>query len=52
LMYLMPPVAGLLAWAFMGESYTWLKVIGALVSLAGVAIAQFVRQPPWPRPPN
>lgn len=52
LMYLMPPVAGLLAWAFMGESYTWLKVIGALVSLAGVAIAQFVRQPPWPRPPT
>ncbi len=52
LMYLMPPVAGLLAWAFMGESYTWLKVIGALVSLAGVAIAQFVRQPSWPRPPN
>lgn len=51
LMYLMPPVAGLLAWAFMGESYTWLKVIGALVSLAGVAIAQFLRQPPWPRPP-
>lgn len=51
LMYLMPPVAGLLAWAFMRESYTWLKVIGALVSLAGVAIAQFVRQPPWPRPP-
>ena len=50
LMYLMPPVAGLLAWAFMGESYTWLKVIGALVSLAGVAIAQFVRQPQWPRP--
>jgi len=52
LMYLMPPVAGLLAWAFLGESYTWLKVIGALVSLAGVAIAQFVRQPPWPRPPT
>ena len=51
LMYLMPPVAGLLAWAFMGESYTWLKVIGALVTLAGVDIAQFVRQPPWPRPP-
>jgi drug/metabolite transporter (DMT)-like permease len=50
LMYLMPPVAGLLAWAFMGESYTWLKVMGALVSLAGVAIAQFVRQPQLPRP--
>jgi drug/metabolite transporter (DMT)-like permease len=51
LMYLMPPVAGLLAWAFMGESYTWLKVLGALVSLTGVAIAQFVRQPQLPRPP-
>lgn len=50
LMYLMPPVAGLLAWAFVGESFTWLKVLGALVSLAGVAIAQFVRQPQLPRP--
>lgn len=50
LMYLMPPVAGLLAWVFVGESFTWLKVLGALVSLAGVAIAQFVRQPQLPRP--
>ncbi len=49
LMYLMPPVAGVLAWIFVGESFTWLKVLGALVSLAGVAIAQFVRQPQLPR---
>jgi drug/metabolite transporter (DMT)-like permease len=50
LMYLMPPVAGLLAWAFVGESFTWMKILGALVSLAGVAIAQFVRQPQLPHP--
>jgi drug/metabolite transporter (DMT)-like permease len=52
LMYLMPPVAGVLAWIFVGERFTWLKVVGALVSLAGVAIAQFVRQPQLPRPPT
>jgi drug/metabolite transporter (DMT)-like permease len=50
LMYLMPPVAGVLSWIFVGESFTWLKVMGALVSLAGVAIAQFVRQPHLTRP--
>jgi drug/metabolite transporter (DMT)-like permease len=48
LMYLMPPVAGVLAWVFVGESFTWLKIVGALVSLAGVAIAQFVHQPTLP----
>ena len=51
LMYLMPPVAGVLAWLFMGESYTWLKIIGALVCLVGVAVAQFVHQPQLPRRP-
>ncbi len=44
LMYLMPPVAGVLAWLFTGESFTWLKISGALVSLLGVAIAQYVNQ--------
>jgi drug/metabolite transporter (DMT)-like permease len=43
LIYLMPPVAGLVAWAFMGESYTWVKLGGAAVTLAGVALAQFGR---------
>jgi drug/metabolite transporter (DMT)-like permease len=44
LMYLMPPVAGLVAWLFMGESYTWIKLGGAAVTLAGVALAQFGRR--------
>ena len=41
LMYLMPPVAGLVAWAFAGEHYTTIKLIGAAVTLGGVAVAQF-----------
>jgi len=44
LMYLMPPVAGLVAWLAMGESYTWVKLAGAAVTLAGVALAQFGRR--------
>jgi drug/metabolite transporter (DMT)-like permease len=41
LMYLMPPVAGLVAWAVTGERYTGIKLGGAALTLAGVAIAQF-----------
>lgn len=41
LMYLMPPVAGLVAWAVTGESYTGIKLAGAALALAGVALAQF-----------
>ena len=41
LMYLMPPVAGLVAWAVTGESYTGVKLAGAGITLAGVAVAQF-----------
>jgi drug/metabolite transporter (DMT)-like permease len=41
LMYLMPPVAGLVAWALTGESYTGIKLAGAALALAGVALAQF-----------
>lgn len=44
LMYLMPPVAGFVAWLVMGESYTWIKIAGASVTLAGVALAQFGRR--------
>jgi drug/metabolite transporter (DMT)-like permease len=40
-MYLMPPVAGLVAWAFAGEQYTAIKLAGAGLTLAGVALAQF-----------
>lgn len=41
LMYLMPPVAGAIAWVATGERFGALKVAGALVALAGVAVAQF-----------
>ena len=41
LMYLMPPVAGLVAWAVTGERYSALKIGGAALTLAGVAWAQF-----------
>ena len=44
--YLMPPIAGLVAWLTLGESFTWLKVVGALVTMAGVAYAQFGAGPP------
>ena len=41
LMYLMPPVAGLVAWAATGERYTGIKLAGAALTLAGVAVAQY-----------
>jgi drug/metabolite transporter (DMT)-like permease len=41
LMYLMPPVAGLVAWLFAGEAYTGIKLAGAGLTLVGVALAQF-----------
>ena len=44
LMYLMPPVAGLFAWAITGEQYTAIKLVGAAVALIGVAFAQFAPQ--------
>ena len=40
-MYGMPPVAGLIAWAATGERFTALKIGGAVLVLAGVALAQF-----------
>ena len=45
LMYLMPPVAGLVAWALTGEHYSAIKVGGAALTLAGVALAQFSSSP-------
>ena len=41
LIYLMPLVAGLAAWAWGGEQFTAPKLLGAGVILAGVALAQF-----------
>lgn len=41
LQYLMPPVAGVIAWFASGERFGTLKILGAVVTLAGVAVAQF-----------
>jgi drug/metabolite transporter (DMT)-like permease len=41
LQYLMPIVAGAVAWWATGERFTAMKIGGALVTLAGVALAQF-----------
>jgi drug/metabolite transporter (DMT)-like permease len=48
-MYLMPPVAGVMAWLTLGESFTWLKIAGAAITMAGVAWAQFGGGRPPPR---
>jgi drug/metabolite transporter (DMT)-like permease len=47
LLYLMPPMAGLFAWALSGEHYTWVKIVGAGVTLAGVAMAQYAGPTKW-----
>lgn len=41
LIYLMPPVAGVVAWLLGGEQFTAIKLAGAGLALAGVALAQF-----------
>jgi drug/metabolite transporter (DMT)-like permease len=46
LQYLMPPIAGLVAWLTLGEQFTALKLAGAALTLAGVAWAQFSAGPP------
>lgn len=50
LMYLMPPVAGLVAWLATGEAYTWVKLGGAGITLLGVALAQFAHRQSEPTP--
>ena len=44
LIYLMPPIAGLAAWAAGGEQFGAAKLAGAALTLAGVAWAQFAPQ--------
>ena len=48
-MYLMPPVAGVMAWLTLGETFTWLKLLGAAITMAGVAWAQFGGGRPPPK---
>jgi drug/metabolite transporter (DMT)-like permease len=50
LMYLMPPVAGGVAWLATGEGYTWIKLLGAAITLLGVALAQFAHRRSEPTP--
>ena len=54
LIYLMPPVAGAVSWMVGGEVFTPVKLLGAAVTLAGVAVAQFAGPPPpaVPAPPD
>ncbi|HZE60053.1 MAG TPA: DMT family transporter [Burkholderiales bacterium] len=49
LMYLPPPIAGIVAWLTLGEQFTWLKIAGAGITLAGIAWAQFGGGRPPPR---
>lgn len=51
LLYLMPPVAGLVAWFATGEGYTPIKLAGAAVTLGGVALAQFAPRDRRAAPP-
>lgn len=48
LQYLMPPIAGLVAWLTLGETFTWLKIAGAAIAMAGIAWAQFGAKAPAP----
>jgi drug/metabolite transporter (DMT)-like permease len=48
LQYLMPPIAGFTAWLTLGESFTWLKIAGAVITMAGVAWAQLGVKTPIP----
>ncbi|WBY03073.1 DMT family transporter [Ramlibacter tataouinensis] len=41
LLYLLPPVAGLISWATLGEAFGSLKLLGAGMAVAGVAAVQF-----------
>jgi drug/metabolite transporter (DMT)-like permease len=48
LMYLMPPVAGVVAWLTTDERFTATKLLGAAITLGGVALAQFASPPGRP----
>ena len=45
LQYLMPLVAGVVAWWATGERFSTVKILGAVVTLAGVAWAQYAARP-------
>jgi drug/metabolite transporter (DMT)-like permease len=44
----MPPIAGVVAWLTLGETFTWLKIAGAVTAMAGIAWAQLGAQSATP----
>lgn len=50
LQYLMPPIAGVVAWVFSDERFGWVKILGAAITLGGVAVAQFAGSKPEENP--
>jgi drug/metabolite transporter (DMT)-like permease len=46
-----PPLAGLVAWAALGETLSVVQVGGAVVVLTGIVLAETARTPPVPAPP-
>lgn len=45
LLYLLPPVAGVISWLALGESFSGLKIAGAVMAGVGVAATQFSGSP-------
>jgi drug/metabolite transporter (DMT)-like permease len=41
LLYLIPPVAGVIGWLFLGEALTTAKLVGGALAMGGVALAQW-----------
>jgi drug/metabolite transporter (DMT)-like permease len=53
LQYLMPPIAGVVAWLTLGESFTALKLGAAAIAMGGIAWAQYgARAPAAPAAPD
>jgi len=51
LLYLLPPVAGVISWIALGESFSSLKIAGAAMAGIGVAATQFGSAPLQARKP-
>lgn len=43
-----PPLAGVVAWAFLGETLTVVQILGGLVVLSGIVLAETARATPAP----
>jgi drug/metabolite transporter (DMT)-like permease len=50
LLYMIPPVAGVIAWIWLGETVGVLTLVGGAVALVGVGVATRARPRPTTRP--